>query len=46
MQHLNDKRTGTAPNGGVGRPKTAGLMPEGIAGGAPGGFRPMTGAAG
>jgi hypothetical protein len=37
-----DKRIGTAPNGGVGRPKTAGLMSDGF----PSGNRPQTGAVG
>ena len=37
MQKMhNDKRTGTAPNASFGRPKTAGLMPDVVAGGATG----------
>ena len=40
-----DKRIGTAPNGGVGRPKTAGLMSDGYPSGAAGN-RPQTGAVG
>ena len=39
-----DKRIGTAPNGGVGRPKTAGLMTDGFPSAS--GNRPQTGAVG
>ena len=39
-----DKRIGTAPNGGIGRPKTAGLMSDGFPSAS--GYRPQTGAVG
>ena len=39
-----DKRIGTAPNAGIGRPKTAGLMADGFPNVS--GNRPQTGAAG